>query len=206
METLAIVEELQMNVRVTRKQLINIAIQSIRERNDLSMFWEYVKEAKRFGLMKMSDRKIRFILEEYQNAIYGKGFALQEQDEKLSDNVSTYELGSRASGCMKEDYFSNIRAKAIDITPLRSEIPNYQDVIQPRPVRVYLLDRLILWPLFKVVGEFRNGLKQLYLIGRDRHTKQPFALGIPNGFENMPIEACLRWTLNAHKGDEVIEV
>jgi len=65
-------------VRITRRQLINIAIQSIRERNNLSMFWEYVKEAQRFGLMKTSDHKIRLILEEYQNAIYGRGFALQE--------------------------------------------------------------------------------------------------------------------------------
>lgn len=195
-----------MNVRITRRQLINIAIESIRQRNNLSMLWEYVNEARRSGLLKMHERRIKFILEEYENVIYSKGFALQEQDKKLSDYVSTYELGSAASGCIEEDYFSNIKAKAIDIMPLKAEIPNYQDVIQPRPLRVYLLDRLILWPLFKVVGEFRNGARQLYLVGRDRHTKQPFALGIPNGFVTMPIEACLRWTLNAHKGDEVIEV
>lgn len=115
-------------------------------------------------------------------------------------------MGSRASGCIKEDYFSNLKSKAVDITPLTREIPNYQEVIQPRPVRVYLLERLVFWPLFKVVAEFGSRVKQLYLVGRDRHTGQPFALGIPNGFVTMPIEACLRWTLNAHKGDEVIEV
>lgn len=193
-------------IRITRNQLIDIAIESIRQRNDLSMLWEYVNEAKRFGLMKMSNQKIRFILEEFQNTIYGKAFTLQEQDERLSDNVSTYELGSRASGCMEEDPLCTAKSRAIDITPLRDAIPNYQDVIQPRPLGVYLLDRLLFWPLFKVVGEFGGGVRQLYLVGRDRHTKQPFALGIPNGFVTMPIEACLRWTLNAHKGDEVIEV
>lgn len=193
-------------VRITRKQLIDIAIQSIRERSNLSMFWEYVREARRLGLLKMDERKVKFILEEYQNVIYGKGLDLQEQDERLSDNIPTYELGSRASGCLEEDPLCNPKSRAIDIAPLREEIPNFQDVIKPSPLRVYLLDRLIFWPLFKVVAEFRNGVKQLYLIGRDRHTQQPFALGIPSGFVTMPIEACLRWTLNAHKGDEVIEV
>lgn len=117
-----------------------------------------------------------------------------------------YESVGFGSRCVEGDYFSNLRSKAIDIAPLRDEIPNYREIIQPKPVRVYLLDRLLFWPLFKVVGDFRGGAKQLYLVGRDRHTSQPFALGVPNGFIDMPMEACLRWTLNAHKGDKVIEV
>lgn len=193
-------------IRITKQQLINIGAESIRQRNDLSMLWEYISEAKRFGLMKWSDSKIRRTLEEYQDTIFGRGFALQAREEKLSDNVSVYELGSRASGCIEEDPLCSARSKAIDITPLENEIPNYRGVIHPKPLRVYLLDRLICWPLFKVVGEFRDGVRQLYLIGRDRHTKQPFALGLPAGFIGFPMEVCLRWTLNAHKGDQVIEI
>lgn len=206
-------------LRVTKSGLIGVAIQSIRQKNSLSMFWEYVSQARKIGMLDMTDAQIHMLVEEHESVIYGKGLSYREQDSKLSTDVSTYGLdeSSYRSKIVEGGYLGNISSRAKDITPLKAEIPNYLEVIQPRPVKVYLIDRLLFWPLFKVAAVFRGGRAfvagsnahedaQLYLVGVDRHTKQPFALGIPNGFVDMPMDACLRWTLNAHKGDKVIEV
>lgn len=199
-------------MRITKNQLIDVAIQSVRQKNSLSMFWDYVKAAKEAGILSMDDSRVKRLLDDYQHIIYGKGFQYQEQDDKLPTTVSTHGLSdsSYRSRVIDGDPLDNIKSKAIDIAPLRETIPGYVDVMQPRPTKVYLIDRLTFWPLFKVVGvHLAHGtreVKQLYLVGLDRHTKQPFALGIPNGFVSMPMDACLRWTLDAHKGDKVIEV
>jgi len=198
-------------MRITKNQLIDVAIQSVKEHSNLSMFWEYVNQARKYELLKMSTEQVNLLLSEYEDLVYGKGFQKQEQADKLSDTVSTFGLddSSYRSRVVEGDPLDNFMSKTRDITPLRREIPDYASVIQPRPDKVYLIESLILWPLFKVVGVHRVGgrdTRQLYLVGKDRHTKQPFALGIPNGFIDMPFEACLRWTVSAHKGDEVIEV
>lgn len=127
-----------------------------------------------------------------------------------------YDSVSIGSGCIEGGFLSGFRIKSIDISPLLREIPNYKDIIRPKPDRVFLLEEahrvagnLNLQPLFKVVGVYgRPGgeASQLFIIGRDRHTGQPFALGIPNGFVGMPVEVCLRWTLDAHKGDKITEI
>ena len=67
-------------IRITKNQLLNLAIQSVREKNDLSMFWEYVKQARQFGLLDKSDEMIKLMLSPYENLIYGKGAHLHEQD------------------------------------------------------------------------------------------------------------------------------
>lgn len=195
-------------MRITKSQLVDVAVESVRQKSNLSMFWDYVKQARESDLLAMSDEQINLLLSTYEGTIYGKGFRYQEQDDKLPNYVSTQGLTDSTwqSRVIHGDPLDNVSSKAVDITPLRKEIPEYADVIQPRPDKVYLIDNLIYWPLFKVVGVFGTRSKQLYLIGRDRHTKQPFALGIPNGFIDMTFEACLRWTLDAHKGDVVIEV
>ena len=198
--------------RITKNQLIDVAIQSVRQKNGLSMFWSYVNQAKIGGLLQMTTDQVKGLVRENEALIFGKGIKYQDQDEQLSDVVSTHGLedSSYQSRIIEGSSLDGLVTKAKDITPLRVEIPTYMDVIQPKPTRVYLLDSLGLWPLFKVVGIHRAGLRhevgQLYLVGRDRHTGQPFALGIPNGFIDMPFDACLRWTVNAHKGDIVIEV
>lgn len=125
-----------------------------------------------------------------------------------------YETKSWGSGRIEGLHLDNFRVKSIDGANFLKEIPNYKDVIVPRPNKVFVLeetyrvtDTINLQPLFKVVATYSRGrLDQLFIVGRDRHTKDPFALGIPNGFVRMPIEACLRWTLDAHKGDELIEI
>ncbi len=45
---------------------------------------------------------------------------------------------------------------------------------------------------------------EVYVVGRDRHTKVPFALRVPAQFRRL--EAALRWTVSAEPWDEVIEV
>lgn len=201
----------EIKVRITKNQLIDIAIQSVKERSNLSMFWDYVIKARECGLLRMSTEQVNLLLNEYENLIYGKGFQKQEEADKLPNFVSTFGLDDSTyrSRVVEGDPLDNFMSKTIDISPLKQEIPDYASIIQPKPDKVYLLDKLTFWPLFKVVGVHRVGgrnMEQLYLVGKDRHTKQPFALGIPNGFIDMPFEACLRWTLDAHKGDEVIEV
>ena len=87
----------------------------------------------------------------------------------------------------------------------------------PRPRSVQLVeavyavrDGFILQPLFKVVAIYRGNRrilgKQLFILGRDRYTGEPFGLGVPNGFVRFPIDVALRWTMDVHKGDEVKEV
>ncbi len=197
-------------IRITKNQLINIAIESVSQRNNLSMFREYVDEARKSGLLKMSEEAVELLVKDHDRLIFGKGFDYQEQDKKLPDHTRVYGQdywrdGRAIEGSALDGYMTKTKS----ILLLKIAIPNYMDIIQPRPARVYLIDDLKFWPLFKVVGVHRHGSQdfpQLYLVGKDRHTKQPFALGIPNGFIDMPFEACLRWTLDAHKGDVVIEV
>lgn len=125
-----------------------------------------------------------------------------------------YETTSWGSGRIEGSHLDGLRTKSIDGANFLKTIPNYKDIIVPKPSRVIVLeeayrvtDTFNLQPLFKVVGVYSGGmLDQLFIVGRDKHTGDPFALGIPNGFVNMPIEACLRWTLDAHKGDELTEV
>lgn len=106
-------------------------------------------------------------------------------------------------------HFAGIAQRAEDTALLSKKIPNYRQLLS-NPDRVYLLEHSDLWPVFKVVGAYgkpgRSRRYQLFIAGLDRHTKQPFALGIPDGFIKFSVEVCLRWTMNAHKGDQVIEV
>ena len=209
-------------IRITKKELVDLAIQSVKQKGNLSWFWEIIQEWRKLGhLSSFPDWRLKQLLEEYEMLIYGRGEKLREYEKGLSNRVSTYELGGGRSGCLDDDPLQKL--KTIDISPLRKEIPNYMDIIQPRPKKVYLIEyklRLIdtfNWqPLFKVVAEFEHRVRIpgqekpssrcLYILGKDAHTKHPFALGIPRGFIEHPMEACLRWTMDAHKGDRITEV
>lgn len=69
-------------MKITKTQLVDVAIQSIRQKNDLSMFWEYVSAARSAKILAYSDELIKGWLEEYASVIYGKGISLQESDKK----------------------------------------------------------------------------------------------------------------------------
>lgn len=203
----------QVKVRITKNQLIGTAIDSVRKRGNLSMFREYVDACNRSGLLDMGPDELDHFLDQHGSLIFGKGQTLHDEDNKLpSSTVEAYGRDYWRDGHVLDGpEIEGIMKKRIDPTPLRVKIPNYMDIIQPRPAEVYLIDDLKFWVLFKVVAVFRRRFSQrptyqLYLVGRDRHTDQPFALGIPNGFVDKDFEACLRWTMNAHKGDVTIEV
>lgn len=82
------------NIKVTKNQLIGIAIQSVRERQNLSMFWEYVGAARTTGILDIPRDQIDRLLQEHDLLVHSKGFSLREYDESLSNKVSTYELGA----------------------------------------------------------------------------------------------------------------
>ena len=199
--------------KISKSQLVDVAVNSIRVHNDLSEFHDYIKKARESGLLTMTDNHIEYILEEYEDLIYSKGMHLQDEDAKLCSYKLEGELSS-GKGMIEGNPFDGFKKNILDIYLLTDVIPNFVDAIpQPRPSKYYLLDHLLPWPIYKVVGEFSRltigrstRIYQLYLLGRDRGTGHPFALGLPAGFIDKPIEACNRWTFDAHSGDEIIEV
>jgi len=82
-------------MRTSKKMLVDIAIQSIRQRNDLSFFWEYIDGMRKIGyLASFTNQRLNQLIDEYQNLIYGKGMKLRDYDSKLSDEVSPFESRS----------------------------------------------------------------------------------------------------------------
>lgn len=85
-------------VNISKTQLVNIAIESVKQRQNLSMFWEYVDGAKKIGILNTPYQTIGVIISEYEDLIYGKGFQQRDYMNNLPDRVSTYEIGSARSG------------------------------------------------------------------------------------------------------------
>jgi hypothetical protein len=150
-----------------------------------------------------------------------------------STDTNPYDTDNPYTGEAEGDEIAGFQFHTIDIKPLRDEIPNYGIIIQGKgahPVRVYLIeyqyiirDTFTVQPVFKVVAEYKfvritqtgriipavmrgQAPRQLFIIGRDRHIKEPFALAVPNGMIKQSIDVCLRWTMDVHKGDKVEEV
>jgi len=128
----------------------------------------------------------------------------RQQPERFADMVYMSMLESERE-CLDD-------VKTIDIQSLAVEVPDYVGVIRPKPDEVLLLESVVavrdlgvLQPLFKVVCGI-EGRRFLYIVGRDRHTREPFALCVPNGFVGAPIDDALRWTMCVYKGDSVKEV
>lgn len=207
-------------IRITKSNLLGVAVQSVRHGRGLAEFRTYITEARKCGLITFSDSEIQFLVNSNKDMIFGKGARLVEQDTFLSDETV---IGDGAPSWSKEHllgFLEGIESKKIDIAPLEKEIPGYKDLIMPNGPQVLIrevillehlckvVDTVILQPLFKVLVYFlgRTHPAQLYIIGRDAHTRDPFCLGVPNGFVDQSIETCLRWTMDLHKGDTVEEV
>ena len=195
-------------VNFSHGELLQVAIDSVKQYGSFALFYKYLHDARRRGRLSISPIEAREFEAKYSNYVYRRACGA------ILDGGHGYESVSFASGEIKGDYLDGFRSKVISLQCLISEIPDYKAVIQPRPYKVYVLEhtyRVVgivnLQPLFKVVCTFRRGIAaQLYIVGRDMHTREPFALGVPNGFVSIPIEACLRWTMDAHKGDVVVEI
>ena len=106
-------------IRISKTQLVNIAIQSVKTRQNLSMFWEYVTSARQSNLLSMKDEQIRLMLAEYDLLIYDKGFKQREEEEKLLDHVDLRDpLSTRRSGEWDiENYVRILRGNLPHVPP-----------------------------------------------------------------------------------------
>lgn len=206
---------------ITDKQIVDLAIQSIRKVGNLTLFWGFIGDLRARGLRTTDDR-IRLVLVRNDGIIREVGRRQGTLDRNPPPGLS-YETASWGS---REVVLPNLAdVKPMPISLLERYIPNYMDLIRPKPRKVFLVDKtsrtrehggvLSEQPLFKVVAEYSRkvhtgGLKPenrlLFILGKDAFTGHPFALSIPSGFIRLPWEACMRWTMDLHGGEDVIEV
>ncbi len=210
---------------LTEQQILSLAVESVRKSGGLELFWD---QFRRLRPISPTFIEAKELLVQHNNYIFRHGRGVDVSKALKVD----YKMGGFASREIEGSDLDGFMSKIQSLQPLITEIPNYLAIIKPTPTSVYLLeyqyvvrDLVNIQPLFKCVCEFgarrpatlvKRGRKtvtrylplagQLYIIGRDRHTRDPFALGIPNGFVDQSIETCLRWTMDLHKGDEVSEV
>jgi hypothetical protein len=211
------------NTRLTIPEVLSLAISSVKMTGGLDYFWNEIRT-----MRVNSFSEIRQIIADHNDLIFrrGRGITMANTDTNPYDTDNPY------TDEIEGDEIAGFQYHAIDIKPLRDEIPNYGMIIQGKghhPVRVHLIeyqyilrDTFVVQPVFKVVAEYQRVLikpdqsripmtrghapRQLFIIGRDRHTKDPFALAVPNGLIKRSIDTCLRWTMDVHKGDIVEEV
>lgn len=213
----------QQITKLNKDEVISLAINSVKMTGGLDYFWNSLRTKRVSGYAE-----IRQIIADNNDLIFrrARGITMSSTDTNPydTDNPYTKEI--------EGDEMAGFQYHAIDIQPLSDEIPNYGRVIQGKgdhPVRVTLIeyqyiirDTFTVQPVFKVVAEYQRirvmrdqrripvthgrAPRQLFIIGRDRHTKEPFALAVPNGMIKQSIDTCLRWTMDVHKGDTVEEV
>lgn len=184
--------------------LLTLAVDSIKKTGGLALFWKYLHVNR--SRLDITQMEAKGFIADYSSKIFRMASSAD-----LSYRPPTYEAKTFGSGEWTLDYLAGV--KHIGLASLVREIPNYLEVIKPLCRRVKVVEAVyiqreegVVQPLFKVVAEFDRDARQLYIVGLDRHTKEPFALGVPNGFIQHPIDAALRWTMNVHKGDEVLEI
>lgn len=195
---------------ITEQKVLQMCVDSVRRTGGLDYFYG---EIIRRHLSSVVLSEVKTFIAEHSSEIFRRG---RDVDLKERISGSNYESVSFGSRSVEADVLAGFREKVISKQPLVIEIPNYVEVIKGRgaiPSHVYLIeykyfvyDLVTIQPLFKVVASFSGGANQLFIVGRDRYTRDPFALGIPNGFISQSIQVCLRWTMNLHVGDDVSEV
>jgi hypothetical protein len=87
------------SIEVKPYDLINVAVQSIAHKGDLSEFWQYVQGYRTLGLLKMSLDEIKRLLEINGNKIYGTAEDMKEHYSKSGNFGLGYEVGG-FSGCV----------------------------------------------------------------------------------------------------------
>ena len=198
---------------LTEEQVLTLAIESVRMTDGLQYFWNRLQT---LHVVSPGYVAIKELVVSKNDYIFRKGRGITSANSVPLD----YETGCFGSREVDGDELAGFQSRVIDIQPLIDEIPTYGCIIQGKndhPTKVYLLEHLLavrdtftIQPLFKVVAEFRarrgQAPRQLFIVGRDRYTRDPFALAVPNGLIKQSIETCLRWTMDVHKGDEIVEV
>jgi hypothetical protein len=203
---------------LTKQEILFMAGVSIRMTGGLEFFWN---KWRRMMPASPSYAETRQIVADNNEMLFRKGNKISSENSLLL-NCETNCFGS---GHIEGSQVYGWRSKVIDKTPLVSIIPGHLDLLLRASngtaanlrIRAHLLKHEAkthsdgsFQNLFKVLAEYRSNRNQssiqLFIMGTDRHTKEPFAIGIPNGFIDQSIETCLRWTMNLHKGDTVHEV
>lgn len=88
-------------MRITRAQLLEIAIQSVKVHQNLSDFWKYVSEAQKCGLLNMDNTQIKNWLSTQEDMIYGLGFKREDEANSLSDSVQVHDIIPNRSGMIE---------------------------------------------------------------------------------------------------------
>jgi hypothetical protein len=88
-------------MRATKNQLLQIAVESVHRRNNLSMLYDYVQAGKQSGIITLDMRDIDRLIEENKDMLYGVGFKRQEEDNKLSDSVQFKDIIPNRSGMIE---------------------------------------------------------------------------------------------------------
>jgi hypothetical protein len=206
---------------LTKNDVLFMAATSIRITGGLDYFWNIFRRA---APASPSIAEARQILADNNDLIFRRARKVTSENS-LALGYETACWGSRS---VEGNQLYNWRSKVISKQPLIAEIPECLSIIGRASngniiKQIYLLQHIVRdfgtagsQPVFKVLVEYlgRRGNNinanlarmQLFIVGRDRHTHEPFALGVPNGFIDQSIDTCLRWTMNLHKGDTVNEV
>jgi hypothetical protein len=86
---------------ITKNQLIQVAVQSIHTRGNLSQYWEYVHGCQQSGLTQMTDQEAKNLLTTREALVYGLAFDLDEAESKLSSSVQYKDVIPNRSGMIE---------------------------------------------------------------------------------------------------------
>ncbi len=189
-----------------KNELIQVAVNSVQKHGDLALFWKYLHEQAKAGRKYFDRLDAKQFEAEYANEIYRRA---QNGDIHVS---ASYEAASWGSGEARVDVFDNLPSLHIGLIVL--EIPNYLSLMSPAPKSCQLVEcehairdnGVVLQPLFKMIAWYSRFAGQYFILGLDRHTREPFGLAVPNEFVRFPADVGLRWSMDVHKGDIVVEV
>lgn len=181
-----------------------VAVDSVKKTGNMSLYWKWLNDNK--TILNFTAIEAKQFEADNASRIYSKANGAD------LNVVNVYETELFYTGEIAFPDFVDM--PRLDLAPLITELPNYMQLIDPPPKKVWLLEYqyvvrgpTVVQPLFKIVAVYAGrDNKQLMIMGRDRHTREPFCLGVPNGFAEHPIDAALRWTMDVHKGDIVEEI
>lgn len=86
-------------IKIKLHELIDVAIQSVAHRGDLSEFWRYVQGCRDLGILSMTFDEVERLLDENSNRIYGIAENVKEYYSKSGNFSMGYEIGG-FSGCV----------------------------------------------------------------------------------------------------------
>jgi hypothetical protein len=80
--------EMKRSIKITRGNLIQVAIESVRHGKGLGEFHNYVGECRKLHILDLSDIQLKMLVEDNKNLIFGRGIEKINNDQSLSDKVN----------------------------------------------------------------------------------------------------------------------